>query len=108
MGSMVMGKCEDGQREFFYNEAKCEHFQEWMISLGEKPHFSTCFHSTTFQLSFVFENIIFNYKMFFATQKWCCQLISKIVDNVESTLQHSWKRHTCVNLWLMLRWQHFS
>jgi hypothetical protein len=29
MGDMVMGKCENGQKEFFYNEIKCEHFQGW-------------------------------------------------------------------------------
>jgi hypothetical protein len=29
MGGMVMGKCEDGQREFFYDEINCEHFQGW-------------------------------------------------------------------------------
>jgi hypothetical protein len=46
------------------------------FALGEKPHFST-----TFQLSFIVENIIFNCKMFFATQKWFYQLISKIVNN---------------------------
>jgi hypothetical protein len=57
-------------------------------TLGEKLHFSTMF-STISQLSFIVENITFNYKMFFATQKRCCQLISKIVDNVELTLQHS-------------------
>jgi hypothetical protein len=38
------------------------------MSLGEKPHFSTMF-STTSQLSFIVENITFNCKMFFATQK---------------------------------------
>jgi len=27
MGGMVMGKCEDGQREFFYDEINCEYFQ---------------------------------------------------------------------------------
>ncbi len=29
MGGMAMGKCEDWQREFFYNETKCKHFQGW-------------------------------------------------------------------------------
>jgi hypothetical protein len=29
MGGMAMGKCEDGQRELFYNETICEHFQGW-------------------------------------------------------------------------------
>ncbi len=29
MGNIVMGKCEDGQKEYFYNETKCEHFQGW-------------------------------------------------------------------------------
>jgi hypothetical protein len=29
MGSMVMGKCEDGQKTSFYNETNYEHFQEW-------------------------------------------------------------------------------
>jgi hypothetical protein len=28
MGSMVMGKCEDGQKESFYNKTNYEHFQE--------------------------------------------------------------------------------
>jgi hypothetical protein len=37
-------------------------------ALGEKPHFSTLF-SIISQLSFTVENITFNYKMFFATQK---------------------------------------
>ncbi len=60
------------------------------------------------QLSFIVENIIFNCKMFFATQKWHCQLISKIINNVESTLQHSWKQHTRLNLWVNVEWQHFS
>jgi hypothetical protein len=67
--------------------------------LGEKPHFSTMF-LTISQLPFIVEKITFNYNFFFVTQKWCCQLISKIVDNVESTLQHSWKQRTCVNLWV--------
>jgi hypothetical protein len=31
--------------------------------------------STTSQLSFIIENITFNYKMFFAIKKWRCQLI---------------------------------
>ncbi len=39
-----------------------------LISLGEKPHFSTMF-STTYQLSFIVENITFNCKMFFATKQ---------------------------------------
>jgi len=39
-----------------------------LLTLEEKLHFLTMF-STTFQLSFIVENIIFNYKMFFATQK---------------------------------------
>ncbi len=39
-----------------------------LISPGEKPDFSTMF-STTFQLPFIVENITFNFKMFFATQK---------------------------------------
>jgi hypothetical protein len=64
-------------------------------TLRENPMFST-----TYQLSFIVENITFNCKMFFAIQKWHCQLVSKIVDNVESTLQHSWKQHTCVNFWV--------
>jgi hypothetical protein len=71
-------------------------------SLREKPQFSITI-STTFQLSFIVENINFNCKMFFVIQKWCCQLISKIVDNVESTLQHSWKQHTHVNLWVNVK-----
>ncbi len=25
----AIGKCEHGQRESFYNETKCEHFQGW-------------------------------------------------------------------------------
>ncbi len=29
MGSMAMGKCEDGQRKYLYNETKFEHFQGW-------------------------------------------------------------------------------
>ncbi len=33
MGGMAMGKCEDGQRESFYNETKCEHFQGWYEGL---------------------------------------------------------------------------
>jgi hypothetical protein len=52
-----------------------------MQPLGEKPHFSTIF-----QPSFIVEKITFNYKLFFVIQKWSCQLISKIVDNVESTM----------------------
>jgi hypothetical protein len=56
--------------------------------------------STIFQLSFIIENITFNYKMFFTTQKWRCQLISKIGNNVESILQHNWKQCTHVNLWV--------
>jgi hypothetical protein len=68
-------------------------------ALGGKPHFSTMF-SITSQLSFIVENITFNCKMSFAIQKWHCELISKIVDNVESTLQHSWKQRTRVNLWV--------
>ncbi len=27
MGGMAMGKCIDGQKESFYNETMCEHFQ---------------------------------------------------------------------------------
>jgi hypothetical protein len=48
-------------------------FNAWYqcVILGEKPHFSTMF-STNFQLSFIVENIVFNYKMLFATQKWRC------------------------------------
>jgi hypothetical protein len=45
-------------------------FRECFVSfltLEEKPHFSTMF-STTFQLSFIVENITFNYIFFFATQ----------------------------------------
>jgi hypothetical protein len=75
--------------------------------LGEKPHFPTMF-STTSQLSFIVEIITFNYKIFFVIQKWCCQIISKIVDNIESTLQHSWKQRPCVICQFMLRWWHFS
>jgi hypothetical protein len=56
--------------------------------------------STIFQLSFIVENTTFNYKFVFVTQKLRCQLISKIVDDVESTLQHIKKQHTCVNLWV--------
>jgi hypothetical protein len=33
MGSMVMGKCEDWQRDSFYNETKCKHFQGWYRGL---------------------------------------------------------------------------
>jgi len=69
------------------------------LTLGEKPHFSTMF-STIYQPSLIVENIILKCKMFFATQKWCFQLLSKIVDNVESTLQHNWKQCTHVNLWV--------
>jgi len=69
------------------------------LTLREISHFSTMF-STTYQPSFIVENIIFNCKMFFATQKWCFQLLSKIVENVELTLQHNWKQCTCVNLWV--------
>ncbi len=29
MGGMAMGKFKDGQKESFYNETKCEHFQGW-------------------------------------------------------------------------------
>ncbi len=29
MGNVVMGKCEDAQRKYLYNETKCEHFQGW-------------------------------------------------------------------------------
>jgi hypothetical protein len=29
MSGMAMGKCEDWQREYLYNETKCEHFQGW-------------------------------------------------------------------------------
>ncbi len=29
MGSLVMGKCEDGQKTSFYIETKCEDFQRW-------------------------------------------------------------------------------
>jgi hypothetical protein len=29
MDNMVMGKCEGGQIESFYNETNCEHFQGW-------------------------------------------------------------------------------
>jgi hypothetical protein len=58
------------------------------MSQGEKPKFSTMF-STTFQFSFIVENITFNYKIFFATQKWHCQLISKIIDNVENNVHMS-------------------
>jgi hypothetical protein len=29
MGGMAMDKCEDWQRESFYNETKCKHFQGW-------------------------------------------------------------------------------
>ncbi len=43
----------------------------YLISLGEKPHFSTMF-STTSQLSFIVESITFNYKMFFAIQTCHC------------------------------------
>jgi hypothetical protein len=39
-----------------------------IASLGKKPHFSTMF-STTSQLSFIVENISFNCKMLFVTQK---------------------------------------
>jgi hypothetical protein len=45
-----------------------ENYQIMMVSLGEKPHFSTMF-STTSQLSFIVENITFNCKTFFTTQK---------------------------------------
>jgi hypothetical protein len=69
------------------------------LTLGEKPHFSSMF-STTYQPSFIVENIIFNCKMFFATQKWRFQLLSKIVNNVGLTLQHNWKQCTRVNLWV--------
>jgi hypothetical protein len=72
-------------------------------TLRENPMFST-----TYQLSFIVETITFNCKMFFAIQKWHYQLVSKIVDNVKSPLQHSWKQHTCVNLWVNLRWQNFN
>jgi hypothetical protein len=27
-GNMAMGKCKNGQRDSFYNETNCEHFQE--------------------------------------------------------------------------------
>ncbi len=29
MGNMVVGKCEDGQINSFYNETNCEHYQGW-------------------------------------------------------------------------------
>jgi len=29
MGGMAMIKCEDWQKESFYNEIKCKHFQGW-------------------------------------------------------------------------------
>ncbi len=29
MDNMAMGKCEDGQKESFYIETNCEHFQGW-------------------------------------------------------------------------------
>jgi hypothetical protein len=38
------------------------------FALKEKPHFSTMFLDI-FQFSFIVENITFNCKMFFATQK---------------------------------------
>ncbi len=29
MGGMAMGKCKNWQKYYFYNEAKCKHFQGW-------------------------------------------------------------------------------
>jgi hypothetical protein len=75
------------------------------VALGEKSHFSTMF-STTFQLSFIVENITFNCKMFFTIKNWHCQLTSKKVNNVEltyNTIENNVQMSICG---LMLRWQH--
>jgi hypothetical protein len=50
-----------------------------MKSLGEKSGFQLWF-----QLNFEAKNVISNYEMFFFNLKWCFQLLTKIVDNVES------------------------
>jgi hypothetical protein len=35
MRGMVMGKCKDKQKESFYNETMCKHFQGWYGALQE-------------------------------------------------------------------------
>jgi hypothetical protein len=56
----------------FYRQGHLKKKLEWQVaknmSVGENLHFSTKF-STTFQWSFIVENITFNYKMFFVTKK---------------------------------------
>ncbi len=60
----------------------------------------------TFQLHFEVENVTSNY--YFFNSIWFFQMLTKIVDNVESNPQHIQSPPTCVNFQPTSRWQDFS